>query len=68
VLSAARRHGLREGERLFTDLLATRAGLPPERVQAALYGGGLAEAKPFTRQMADLQTLLESFAQRPPAS
>ena len=68
VLSAARRHGLREGERLFTDLLATRAGLPPERVQAALYGGGLAEAKPFTRQMADLQTLLESFSQRPPAS
>ena len=68
VLSASRRHGLREGERLFTDLLATRAGLPPERVQAALYGGGLAEAKPFTRQMADLQTLLESFAQRPPAS
>ncbi len=68
VLSAARRHGLREGGRLFTDLLATRAGLPPERVQEALYGGGLAEAKPFTRQMADLQILLESFSQRPPVS
>ena len=65
VLAAARRSALREQERHFVALLATRAGLPPERVQEALYGGTLPEARVFTRQMADLQILLASFSLTP---
>ncbi len=61
VLSAARRQGLRPGDRWFTSLLATRAGLPPERVDSALQGGTTHDARLLTRQLADLQTLLHSF-------
>ena len=61
VLAAARRQGMREDERLFSSLLATRAGLPPERVQDALYSGSQPDQKLFTRHMADLQTLLVSL-------
>ena len=61
VLAAARRHGMREDERLFAALLGTRAGLPPERVQEALYAGSLTDSKIFTRRMADLQTVLISL-------
>ena len=61
VLTAARRQGMREDERLFSSLLATRAGLPPERVQDALYSGSQPDQKLFTRHMADLQTLLVSL-------
>lgn len=61
VLAAARRHGMREDERLFTSLLASRAGLPPERVHEALYAGNLTDGKVFTRHMSDLQTLLAAL-------
>ena len=61
VLAAARRQGLREDERLFTALLATRAGLPPGRVQNALYAGNLTDGQVFTRHMADLQSLLTTL-------
>ena len=61
VLAAARRQGLRQEERFFTQLLATRAGLPPERVTEALSASTPADAGRFTRQMADLQTLLFSL-------
>ena len=64
VLAAARRQSYREDERLFTSLLATRAGLSVERVHDALYSGNAKDGRLFTIQMADLQTLLAALSPR----
>ena len=62
VLAAARRQSYREDERLFTSLLATRAGLSVERVHDALYSGNAKNGRLLTIQMADLQTLLAALS------
>lgn len=62
VLTAARRQGYHPEERLFASLLATRAGLPVERVTDAIHGGNAHDARLLTRQIADLQTILTSLA------
>ncbi len=64
VLAAARHQGIRQDERLFTQLLAARAGLPPERVAEAFDNASAADATHFTRRLADLQHLLHALESR----
>lgn len=62
VLAAARRTGLRETEVQFYPLLAARSGLSQERVQLAMEGpASHRDSHGFTRQMADLQKIQQSF-------
>ncbi|MDB6072054.1 MAG: hypothetical protein JWL81_3225, partial [Verrucomicrobiales bacterium] len=68
VITAARHHAMRDGERGFVSDLARRTGLPADRVQDALHGGNQHDARHFIRQAADLQTLLSRLRSLPPSS